>query len=233
MSVDSQVKEDRPPHARFQRRAVENEVRSKEEGHYVGEDVDFVTVTAPYSNGKESVDYRVDKWFSKLQRDVERGKFKPEWLQKIKAQYAAWKEGAELPVEGMPVLGWGLISPAQQQTLISMQIRTVEEVADMTEDACRRFGMGGVLVKQRAQAVLKAAQSGGKLAMENADLRSKLDLANANVEKLESDLKELSAYVRANMPQAIADPQEASIGASDLMDDPAPAKRGPGRPRKE
>ena len=89
MSVDSQVKEDRPPHARFQRRAVENEIRSKEEGHYVGEDVDFVTVTAPYSNGKESVDYRVDKWFAKLEQHVKIGKFKPEWLRKIRDQSPA------------------------------------------------------------------------------------------------------------------------------------------------
>lgn len=229
MSVDSQVKEDRPPHARFQRRAVENEVRSKEEGHYVGEDVDYVTVTAPYSNGKESVDYRVDKWFGKLEQHVKIGKFKPEWLQKIKAQYEAWKQGTELPVDGMPVLGWGMISPAQQQTLISMSIRTVEEVADMTEDSCRRFGMGGLIIKQRAQAVLKAARDGGKLAMENADLRSKLDLAEANVDKLQSDLKELAAYVRANMPQEAAEP-DAAIGASDLIDEPEKPRRG--RPPK-
>lgn len=228
--------EDRPAYVRFERVPVEDAEKSRSAGHYVARDVDYALITPAYT--KDVMKYEVGAWFKKMEHRVQTGRLKPEYLKHYKSQYEAFKDGAEPPLEGLPVKGWSMISPAMQETLHRMNIKTVEDAALMNEDAIRRIGMGAVDVKQKAIATLKGANDTGKLAMENAQLKSKLEVAEANVEKLTADLNELAAYVKAHMAgaaaaaEAPATPEAGLISASDLMDEPEPDKPRRGRPPK-
>lgn len=234
ISINTQ--EDRPAYVRFERVPVEDHAASAEAGRYVARDVYYALITPAYT--KDVMKYEVESWFKKMERRVVEGRLKPEWLHNYKKQFEAYKEGHELPLVGTPILGWGVISPSWQEMLVRQGIRTVEDAAAMTEDAIRRFGMGGVEVKKKAQAALVAAKDTGRLVTENAELRAKLEVSDATLAQVKKDFEELASYVRANMPQepapAQAQPAPASdgISAADLMDEPEPAAPRRGRPPK-
>lgn len=229
-----ETREDRPAYVRFERVPIEDTEASQRAGHYVARDVDYALITPAYT--KDVMKYEVQSWFKKMEHRVQTGRLKPEWLQSYKKQYEAFKDGQEPPLDGMPVKGWSLISPAMQETLVRMNIKTVEDVAGMNEDAIRRVGMGAVDMKQKALATLKAAKDTGTVVMENAKLRAQLDVAEANVTQLRKDLEQLAAYVRSGqMAQGVAKPeQEPGITAADLIDPPEPEPSAPrrGRPPK-
>lgn len=224
------TKEERPAYVRFERVAVEDQEATKREGRYVARDVYYALITPAYT--KDVMKYEVSSWFNKMERRVTEGRLKAEWLRSYKQQFEAFKEGHELPLNGTPILGWGVISPSWQEMLIRQGIRTVEDAAQMTEDAMRRFGMGGVEVKKKAQAALTAAKDTGKLVTENAELRAKLEISEKTLENMKKDFEELAAYVRATMPQAAPAqapepaPQTDSITAADLMDEPPEPPKG-------
>ncbi len=236
--VDLATREERPPYVRFERRPVQNKPRSDAEGRWVGEDKDFVLITPSYT--KDVIVREVAGWFEKLEGDFRNGRIPNTWVPHYRRAYEAWKNGQELPLDGMPIRGWSVISPAQQEALVSMNIRTVEDLAQVTEDGIRRIGMGGVKMKNLAIAALKAAREHGPIVMENAELKAQLDLANKNVETLTEQVAALRAAVESGVSArspVFHEEQPATITADDILEDApvaedAPAKRGPGRPRK-
>jgi hypothetical protein len=231
MSVgDMMGKDDKPPYVTFHREAVEDKKASDEAGHYVARDVDYVHITPAYT--KDVIIHKVSSWFPQMENNVAAGRIAPHWLDSYKRQYAAWKDGRELPTEGMPILGWGVISPAQQETLIRLNIRTVEDAAGMNADAIRMIGMGGMDIKNKAIAAVQASRDTGPLVMENARLKSRAEVAEKNVEDLTAALQELTAIVKGASAARQAPPQTTGIEASDVMPEEEPVRRGPGRPRK-
>ena len=51
----------------------------------------------------------------------------------IKPHYDAWKKGEELPEFGTPLAAWGALSAEQIKVMASHSIKTIEDVAAMTE----------------------------------------------------------------------------------------------------
>jgi hypothetical protein len=211
------------PYVRFERVAVEDVAASKVAGHYMARDVDQVWITPPYS--KDLFKKNADEWFEQLKSDVQNGRVPPEWVEKCRKLFEAWKAGQELPPDGTPIRGWGLISPAQQDVLLRMNIFTLEDLACINDEGLRRIGMGAVDMKNKAVAALTAARDVGPVVLENADLRKRLDLSEANVGQLTDTVKELQNIVRAIQgAQAAQAPISVGITASDLEDEPP--KRG-------
>ena len=215
--VEMATREEKRPYCKFVRGAVEDHAASLKTGHYVAKDVDMVHITPAYT--KDVIIREVGSWFEKLEGDFRNGRIPESWIPGYKKQYEMWKSGQEMPLDGTPIRGWGAISPALQETLCRMNILTVEDAAKMNDDALRRIGMGSVEVKNKAIATLKANESVGPVVMENAELRKKLDLAEANVQSLTEKVNRLAAMVEGQTPH-----ETPSIAASDLMDDPAPAQ---------
>lgn len=228
--IDIATREERPPYVRFERKPVQNVAKSNEAGHWVGEDTDFVKITPAYT--KDVIVRDVKSWFEKMEHDRRNGRIPNTWIPHYKQAYEAWKNGQEPPVNGIPIRGWTVISPAQQEMLCSMNILTVEDLAGVTEDGMRRIGMGAVGMKNKAVAALKAAKEQGPLVMENADLKARLALAEQNVHTLSGQLATLKEYIKANQfgqPQAApleitVDPDENAIGASDIIEDDPPGQ---------
>lgn len=57
----------------------------------------------------------------------------------IKAAYEAWKQGSEIPEEGTPIGAWPGCTQAQAEILRANGIRSVEEVANLTETLLNRI----------------------------------------------------------------------------------------------
>lgn len=70
----------------------------------------------------------------------------------LKDFYEAWKAGQDAPVNGTPLSQWPGLPPEQAQRFQQMFIRSVEDVAAMTDNDIDRFGMGGIALRQNARA---------------------------------------------------------------------------------
>lgn len=115
----------------------------------------------------------------------------------IKPYYEAWKKGQEMPTEGTPLAAWAGILAHQADALRGAQIRTVEDVAGLTDAIMQRIGLPGLReLRATAQTFLKNRNS--PMAAINADMALK-DEQIALLQQQMADLKEL-----------ITNPQEAA-----------------------
>lgn len=213
----------RPGYLRFYRDAVENKAASVEAGHAVMVDVDFVEITAPYS--KDTIVYRVEEWLPRLKEMVSRGKIPHEWKDLYLRQYEAWKNGQELPTNGIPIKGWGVISPATQENLIHARIRTVEDLAQVNEDGLRRIGMGGVELRNKAKAWLAQLSDKGPLTQQMAAVQQENDVLRGSIASLQNQIEQMQKAIQAQAMGAVTPAAtSASINADDILDAP-PAPR--------
>ena len=185
--------EERPPYVRFEVRAEEDRQASLDAGHYVGKDVHYALITPMGS--KDCIERKADEWFDKLKQDVAEGRCPREWLAAFKEVYKEWCEGREAPVNGTPITDWPPVSPSQVKTLLSLHVRTVEDLAAANEEVLSRIGMGGRALKQRAVDWLTSASSTGVASGEITALKAQNENLQARNEQLETQLKELAAKV--------------------------------------
>jgi len=73
----------------------------------------------------------------------------------IEPYYEAWKKGQENPVDGTPLGAWPGLAPEQAERLKMLRVRSVEDVAAMTDADVDTFGMGGLLLRQNARAFIE------------------------------------------------------------------------------
>lgn len=187
--------EERPPFVRFEVRAEEDRQASIEAGHYVGKDFDYALITPMGS--KDCIERKVDEWFLKLQSDVSEGRCPREWLAGFKGLYADWKSGRESPASGSPILDWPPASPSQIKTLLSLHVRTVEDLAAANEEVLGRIGMGARALKQRAIDWLASAKNTGKVSEESAALKVENEQLKERCALLEERVGTLTAKVEA------------------------------------
>lgn len=221
-------RKERPAYVKFIREAVEDKAASQSAGHYVARDVDYACVTPPYS--KDVFKQKVDVWFSDLKQQVANGRMPQDWLEQYQEAYRRWQNGQEIPLKGTPIRGWGVISPAQQETLIRLNILTVEDLRDINDEGVRYIGMGAIELKNKAAAWLSQLEDKGPLTQEIASLKSENNLLKANLEHLGSQMEELKkALERQDMAQGNAQAQSlpaaspsSSISSRDILDDTPP-----------
>ena len=223
MSVgDIATREERPPYVRFERRVVEDKAASLREGRYVGKDIDFVVVTPTYS--KDEFPAKYEGWIVNAERNARDGRMNPQWVELWKEAYKRWNNGQEIPLSGTPIRGWGLISPAQQETLIQMNCRTVEDLSQVNDDGRRRIGMGAMDLQNKAKNYLQAMKDHGPITTQITALEQENKILKSQVETLTAQV----AVLRVNPSPQFVQPVERTeeITASDLLeDDPTPVQQ--------
>jgi len=205
--------EARMPFIRFERLAIEDPKASLEAGHYVAKDIDMALITPPYS--KDVMKYKVQQWLAQIKIDVANDRLPQEWADKYMKMYDAWKNGQELPLDGTPIRGWGVIGPAQQETLIKMHVLTVESLAAMTDEGVSRVGMGGRDLKNKAIAWLGTLKKAGRPTLEISALRKENEQLRANQEVLE---KRIESLILAIKSKADIDEVNQEMSADELFD---------------
>lgn len=104
-----------------------------------------------------------------------------------KAEYDAFKAGREAPVSGTALEAWPILNRAQISELRYLQIRTVEELASLSDVQVQHIGMGGMRLRELALAYLDEAAHEAlvtKVTAENDVLRSQIAALQTQVNEL-------------------------------------------------
>lgn len=218
-------RETRFAYVRFKRVAVEDKAESLKQNRYVAKDVDYALITPPYS--KDIADIKVSTWLPGVENDVRNGRIPPEVAKAWKESYEAFLNGQEMPLRGTAIKAWGMISPAQQDMLIRLNILTVEDLAGVNDEGLRRIGMGSMELKTKAVAWLQQLNDKGPLTVEiaqikneNVQLRASLDSQAAQIEQLRRLLPAVTVA-----PDTAPAPSTLSISADDILSEPEPETR--------
>lgn len=217
-------RKERPAYVSFSVEVVEDKPASAREGRFVGREIEMAHITAPYSRDVFKIE--VPQWFANMTQEVNQGRMPDEWLKLYRDAYDKWKLGQELPLSGTPMKGWGIISPAMQETLIRMHVRTVEDLAAINDEGIKRIGMGAVDLKNKAVAWLAQLNDKGPLTMQMAALQKEM----ANLQMMAQTLKEQNEKLQAMLPKvdspvAFVEPP-AEITASDIIEEEPKGKKG-------
>ena len=217
MSVGELIStEERPPYVRFERQVVEDKAASLREGRYVGKDVDFVLVTP--AGSKDEMVSKVDRWFENMERNVRASppRINPRWLDLWKEGYNKWKNGQEMPLNGTPIKGWGMISPAMQETLIRMRCMTIEDLAVLNDEGLRRVGMGSMELRNKAKNWLQAIKDQGPLVTQVTALEQENKILKEQVETL---ITQVASLKNAPQVQQQIVSHVPEITAEELLED--------------
>lgn len=128
------------------------------------------------------------------------------------AEYKAFRDGMEMAPKGWPLEMWPVLNPAQVHHLKSLNIFTVEHIAQLADAHLHRIPMGRTL-KNQAQAALRAKEESDGVESQ----RQQNELLKGSLAQMEDAL----AAMRAEMETLKAKATE-----------PEPEKRRPGRPAK-
>lgn len=84
----------------------------------------------------------------------------------LEPYYNAWKAGQDAPLDGTALGAWPGVTPDQVDRLKMLRIRTVEDVAAMTDNDVDSFGMGGLSIRQQARAFMEMKKDRTAIAAE-------------------------------------------------------------------
>jgi hypothetical protein len=135
----------KPAIPRFFVEPVELTFRSKQEGRPIYEEREFVEILIPGDRRS-------------IVREPVNDEHKARWPR----EYAAFKDGRELPLEGTPLANWpnSAINRARVEELAYFNIRTVEHLAAVSDANLPNLGMGARELRAAAQKFLEVAAKG-------------------------------------------------------------------------
>jgi hypothetical protein len=143
----------------------------------------------------------------------------PSYWAVVGPYYEAWLKGNEEPTEGTPFSAWPGIKPHEAEKLRFMMIRTVQDLAAMTEADFERSGIMGIrTLRDKAQAFLRAG--------EQTKAAAELTAASQRITELESSLKDALSAI-GDMQRRLP-PEERMEKLPPVVEE----RKGPGRPRK-
>jgi hypothetical protein len=115
----------------------------------------------------------------------------------IRPQYEAWKKGTELKVDGTPLAAWPGVTPEQAQLFRMKGVRSVEDVAALTDTHKQSMGIPGLHdIVENAKRFLTSQDKGA--------VARALEQKDAEIESLKEQMAEL-----AKMTQELMSKQDA------------------------
>lgn len=121
------------------------------------------------------------------------------WRQ-IEPHYRAWKSGQAMPEAGTPLAAWNGVSPEQADVLRTRGVKTVEDVASLTDTHIGGIPLPGMRTLVEMAKRFLAAQDANRL---SASLAAKDD----EIATLQARLDELAESVAAKADMVEAAPQ--------------------------
>ncbi len=191
--------EAKPPYVRFETRSLEDREATIAAGHYVGKDVVFALV-AP-AGTRDLIEREATEWLKNIEEGVTQERIPSFWFSAYSKALDDFKNSRETPEFGTPVKDWPSLSPAEVKMLLDINIRTVEELAECSEEGVMRIGMGGRALKQKAKAWLESANDIGKVAAEVEKLRVRNEELEARDTERELEFSKLKNQVEALAPK--------------------------------
>lgn len=190
---------ERPPYVTYELRAVEDRSASME-GRMAFKDVAYALITPMGS--KDRFERVVSEWFVQLEKDVQNGRFNPGWLRNFRAQFHAWQNDQEAPIDGTPLKMWPLATPGQIKSMTDLRLRSVEDLAAANEEVIHRLGMGGRTLVQKARDFLEASKSSVPLE-ELSRVKAENETLRTDIGELRGQVKDLLAVVGQLKPELL------------------------------
>jgi hypothetical protein len=160
----------------FYKRSMKQERESEVAGRPIFKEFDFVRICVPGDNLTEIDTYA---------QESHKQRFPRQW-----AHYQNQMAGQE-SVIGTPIEEWTLISRSQAEELKGIKFRTVEDVANCSDQQLQRIGMIAGMsphnFREKAKAFLNLASDSAEVAQREAELQA-LKEENAKI-KAETDAK--------------------------------------------
>ncbi len=132
--------------------AVESKMKSDAAGRPVFEDRPFIRITIPGD-----------------QHNVIEQVAKPYYQNRFPDEWARFQRNQEQQTEGWPLKTWPVVTSAQVKNLEFLNVRTVEQLANLTDSQCQRVGMDAASLRAKAKAALDAAKDGAASAAQAAE----------------------------------------------------------------
>lgn len=142
-------------YVKFFNSPVEDRAKSLVEGRPIFRDAEFVQIMVP--GDKSNIVVREV-------RDTDRRRFPK--------QYAAFQNNEKEIVEGTPLEQWGYLKASQREELKYFGIRTVEQLANVSDSNAQKF-MGINKLRSKAQEYIDAALEGAPAAKLQAELEER------------------------------------------------------------
>ncbi len=183
----------------------ENEEKSLKEGRPIFDEIPSISIQVP---GGDTTVRRIE----------------PQDIHEYPEKYQAFMAGSEPVTEGTPLAEWPMIPGTAMREFQYLGFKTVEQVANATEDAKRKLGTLSKFVKL-AKEWLAAANSDQN---DVAKLKVQLEQYQTKYAKLEEKLELLMQRIEASEGTDLRDER-----TSDPLDDePTATPRLRGRPRR-
>lgn len=160
---------------RFYKRPVQNNFRSAAEGKPVFDMKDYVEIIVPGLQ-RSTVDRQV--------QEVDKERWPDQWDRYLKNE--------ETPAEGTPITEWAAVTAAQALELKHRNVRTVEELASVSDNALQNLGIGAMVLRDKARAWLEQAKGNAatdQLVAENRDLKAQVAALSQQVADLAAMMK--------------------------------------------
>lgn len=215
----------------FSEDSVQNPAKSEAAGRPIFDPIEMISISFPGNNLTEVVTRVTD-----------------EYRQKYATQYEAFKKNGGTVLDGTPLSAWTALTKADVRSFNAMHIYSIEQLANMDDNACQRVGLGGSMWRQRAKLFIEAAEDTGavdKVAAENFRLKERVDAQAQQLAELGSMCERLQHQIQsaqngridngqgvANLPPIVTAPigVPATMDVSSSYVEP---KRPRGRPPKE
>ena len=187
------------PYLRFETRLIEDRNATIEAGRLVEKPIDFVIIQQVGSN--DTTEKPAEEWLKTIREHSQRfgnmgSAYPADWIDTFEKMYGMFKNDQELPVEGTPIRTCPVFNRHEIAMIEGTNIRTVEELAAATSEGLGNIGIGALGLKQRAQTYLDAANGAGKVAMENENLKAKIENQEQEMEVMKRQLAELTAALQ-------------------------------------
>jgi hypothetical protein len=165
-------------------------------------------------------------------------------------QYAAFRRGEEVSVNGTPLEQWSYLPRNAVLELKALDLHTVEQLAGLPDSAIHKIGMAGRNIRDMAKAYLddadaQAITSNALARAERAEalvsgLQKQIDEFRPMMDRMHGELMALKnapsavdSYIPGNHdPLQNQQPLSQGSVAASSLDSLAAPRRGPGRPPK-
>ena len=156
--------------------------------------------------------------------------------QRFSRQWQAFLDDDQPVLDGTPLEEWTLLNVAQRAELKALNIRTIENLAEINDNLLDRIGFGAQKLRTMAREYIERAKGNvdnARFAREIEQRDVKIDLLTKQIAELSERLDQATRKPVVEPEVQIAEPEESGGSALDEFADlpePTPVKRG--RPRK-
>lgn len=150
--------------------AVQNNFKTAQEGRPIFEDKVFVRIQTP-GDTRTSI--------HRMATDIDKERFSKAW--------EFFEKGQTVPLEGTPLEHWPTVAASQVRELAHVHVRTVEQLAALSDASIQRMGPGYDNLRRQAVNFLKAAEGAAvstEVMRENERLKEEIELLKEQVEGL-------------------------------------------------